>query len=101
MPHSLDKKTVLHVARLARLQLTDEQAATIGQQLTKVLSYVAQLEELDTQDVPPTAHPLPVTDVLRDDTPTPGLTPEDALANAPDQHHDYFRVPKVLDQGSK
>lgn len=101
MPHSLDKETVLHVAHLARLQLTDEQAATIGRQLTKVLTYVTQLEELDTTDVPPTAHPLPVTDVLRDDTPIPGLSQQDALANAPDQQQGYFRVPKVLDQGSK
>lgn len=101
MPPSLDKETVQHVAKLARLRLTDEQAAEFSGQLTKVLAYIAQLEELDTENVPPTAHAMPITDVLRDDIPTAGLSTQDALSNAPDRNDGFFRVPKVLDQGSK
>lgn len=100
MASSLDEAAVRQVARLARLKISDAEAALFASQLSKVLEYVEQLNELDTRDVPPTAHPLPVSNVFRDDVVRPSLTPEEALHNAPDRHDGFFRVPKVLDQES-
>ena len=100
MASSLDEAAVRHVARLARLKITDAEAVMFASQLSKVLEYVEQLNEVDTRDVPPTAHPLPVSNVLREDVVRPSLTPEQALHNAPDRHEGFFRVPKVLDQES-
>jgi len=100
MASSLDEAAVRHVARLARLKITDAEAVLFASQLSKVLEYVEQLNELDTLDVPPTAHPLPVSNVFREDVVRPSLTPDEALHNAPDRHDGFFRVPKVLDQES-
>ncbi len=98
MAGSLDESAVRHVAHLARLKITDEEAARYADQLSKILDHVRQLNELDTSNVPPTAHPLAVTNVFREDEVRPSWSSDAALANAPDRHGEFFRVPKVLDQ---
>jgi len=94
----IDEGTVRHVAGLARLRLTDEEVARFSRDLSNILRYVAQLNELDTADVPPTAHPLDVHNVLREDEIGPSVSSEQATANAPDRQDGFFKVPKVLDQ---
>jgi len=98
MSQSFDEAHVRHVAHLARLRLSDEQLAQYGAQLSRIVDYVALLEEVDTSDVPPTAHPLDIYNVMREDTILEPLPTERALLNAPDHDDTYFRVPKVLDQ---
>ena len=94
----LDDSTVRHVAHLARIAITDAEVRLYGEQLSKILDYVNQLNELDTSDVPPTEHPLLASNVSSPDAPHRSWSPDDALKNAPDRHGDFFRVPKVLDQ---
>jgi len=91
---------VRHIAHLSRLKPSDEEVARFSQQLSAILDYMEQLNEVDTADVPPTAHVLPIHNVFRPDEPRPGLTPEAALANAPQREQSFFVVPKVLDQAS-
>ena len=100
MASSLDEAAVRHVARLARLKITDAEAALFASQLSKVLEYVEQLNEVDTRNVLPTAHALPVSNVFREDVVRSSWTTDQALHNAPDHHDGFFRVPKVLDQES-
>ena len=99
MSDKIDEQQVRHVAHLARLKLTDEQVDRLSAELSAILDYVDQLNRLDTDDVEPTAHPLPIRNVFRDDEVEPSLDPETALANAPQREGTFFRVPKVLDQG--
>ena len=94
----LDENTVLHVAHLARIAITDTEVALFGEQLSNILEYVQQLTELDTSEVPPSEHTLSNFNVIRTDTTQQSWSPDAALRNAPDRHHDFFRVPKVLDQ---
>lgn len=96
----LDESAVRHVAHLARLHITQEEIARYGEQLSHILDYVRQLNELDTQDIPPTAHPRPVSNIFREDEVRPCWTADQALANAPQRQQSFFRVPKVLDQES-
>ena len=98
MTSTLDEATVRHVAHLARLWITDEEVARYAAQLSTILAYVEQLNELDTSGVEPTAHALPVANVFREDEVRPPLDAAQALDNAPDRQDDFFRVPKVLDQ---
>ncbi len=100
MGSRLDEPTVRHVAHLARLAVTDEEVRRFSEQLSSILGYMEQLNALDTKDVPPMAHPLPVSNVFREDTPHQPWTQERALHNAPAQHDGFFKVPKVLDQES-
>ncbi|MGE5560824.1 MAG: Asp-tRNA(Asn)/Glu-tRNA(Gln) amidotransferase subunit GatC [Chloroflexota bacterium] len=87
-----------HVARLARLALSDGELERLTGELSRIMAYVEKLNEVDTTGVPPTSHTLPGQSApLRDDVPRPGLTPEQALANAPDQASGSFRVPRVLE----
>lgn len=97
---TLDKQAVAHVAHLARLKMSDAQLTQFAEQLSAVLDYVSQLNEVDTTDVPPTAHPLPIANVFRDDIPHTPWDTEKALKSAPGRQSDMFRVPKVLDQES-
>ena len=87
---------VRYVANLARLELSDEEVATFQPQLEAILRHVESLANLDVSDIEPTAHPEPVFDRMRDDTPHPGLTPVAVLQNAPDQAQGQIRVPKVV-----
>lgn len=94
----LDENTVRHVAHLARIAVTDEEVRLYSEQLSKILDYVDQLNELDTANVPATEHPLAASDVVRPDIIQSSWPPDLALENAPYRHGDYFLVPKVLDQ---
>jgi aspartyl-tRNA(Asn)/glutamyl-tRNA(Gln) amidotransferase subunit C len=87
---------VAHVARLARLDLTEEERERFAEQLGAVLDHAADVEALDTAGVPPTAHPLPLRNVLRDDVPRPCLDRDEALSQAPDAESNRFRVPRIL-----
>jgi aspartyl-tRNA(Asn)/glutamyl-tRNA(Gln) amidotransferase subunit C len=88
---------VEHVARLARLELTDEEKERMRAQLDSILSYIDTLSELDTSSVEPTSHVLPMTNVFREDEVRASLSQEEALANAPDRHDLLFRVPRILE----
>jgi aspartyl-tRNA(Asn)/glutamyl-tRNA(Gln) amidotransferase subunit C len=92
----ITREEVAHVARLARLDLSDAEVDTFTDQLGKVLDHAADVEALDVADVPPTAHPYPLVNVLRADEPTPTLTREDVLDGAPLAEDGQFRVPPVL-----
>lgn len=94
---SLSLDEVRKVAKLARLELSDADLALMQQQLSAILDYVAQLNELDTSDVEPLAHPLPIDNVFRPDEPIPSLPVDAALQNAPNRVGDYFAVPAVFD----
>lgn len=88
---------VRHVARLARLQLTEAEAELFGRQLNQILAYVEQLKELDVTGIEPTAHAVPRVNVMRPDDPRPGLSQAEALANAPAQANGLFLVPKIVE----
>jgi aspartyl-tRNA(Asn)/glutamyl-tRNA(Gln) amidotransferase subunit C len=94
---SLSTDDVRKVAQLARLELTDADLARMQQQLSSILDYVDQLNELDTSGVEELAHPLPVVNVFRPDEPTPSLPVDAALQNAPNRVDNYFGVPAVFD----
>lgn len=94
---SLSRAEIDHIAGLARLRLTDEEAERYQRQLSAVLDYIAKLGELDTSQVAPTATVLPLRSVLRPDQARPSLTPDQLLANAPDSADGQFRVPAVLE----
>jgi aspartyl-tRNA(Asn)/glutamyl-tRNA(Gln) amidotransferase subunit C len=93
----MDIDQVRKVARLARLDLPDADLAVFAKQLTAILGYMDQLKELNTEDVEPLAHPLPVQNVFRPDELRPSLPVDEALANAPVRSGDFFAVPAVLD----
>ena len=90
---ALDRDTVLHVARLARLDLTEDEADRLTLELGAILEAVSKVAELDLADVPPTSHPLDLVNVWADDEPRPSLSLDDALENAPAREGDLFRVP--------
>ena len=90
---TITREQVLHVARLARLALTEEEVERLGTQLGAILDAVSKVSELDLSDVPPTAHPLDLVNVLAEDEPRPSLDRDVALANAPDVVDGAFRVP--------
>jgi aspartyl-tRNA(Asn)/glutamyl-tRNA(Gln) amidotransferase subunit C len=89
----ISREDVLHVAKLAELDLTDAEVERFGEQLSAILDAVGKVSELDLADVPPTSHPLSVVNVARPDEPRPCLPLEDVFANAPAREDDYFRVP--------
>ena len=93
MPLSRDQ--VLHVARLARLELTEEEIGVMAEELSDVLGHIETIAELDLEGVPPTSHPLDLVNVLAEDEPAPSLPREEALANAPDPEGGFFGVPPV------
>ena len=90
---SISRDDVLHVARLARLELTEAEVERFQEQLSAILDAVSKVQELDLTDVPPTSHPLDVVNVWEADEPRPCLPLEDALRNAPERDGPYFRVP--------
>ncbi|HZR13186.1 MAG TPA: Asp-tRNA(Asn)/Glu-tRNA(Gln) amidotransferase subunit GatC [Acidimicrobiia bacterium] len=92
----ITRDDVEHVARLARLALTDDEVERLTEQLEVILEHAAQVSALDTAGVPPTAHPLPLANVLRPDEPRPGVPRDDVLAMAPASEDDRFRVPRIL-----
>ncbi len=94
---STDRIDVRYVAHLARLHLTDDEAARLQDQLEQILGHVRQLGELDVDGVEPTAHAMPVNNVLRKDETRPCMDREKALANAPLERHGQFVVPKIVE----
>jgi aspartyl-tRNA(Asn)/glutamyl-tRNA(Gln) amidotransferase subunit C len=90
---SISREDVLHVARLARLELSDAEVERFQEQLSAILEAVSKVQELDLADVPPTSHPLDVVNVWREDEPRPSLPVEEAFANAPARRDDLFEVP--------
>lgn len=94
---AISQKEVQHIVALARLKLTDEELETYGKQLNDILLYMEKLNELDTSQVEPTSHVIPIVNVFRDDVVTPSLSSEEALANAPDRSGDFYRVPRIIE----
>ncbi|MDA8211207.1 MAG: Asp-tRNA(Asn)/Glu-tRNA(Gln) amidotransferase subunit GatC [Clostridia bacterium] len=92
----ITKKDVEHVALLARLELSEAEKEKFTEQLNAILEYADALKKLDTTNVQPTAHPLPINNVFREDVARPGIANEDALANAPEQEDGFFKVPKIV-----
>jgi aspartyl-tRNA(Asn)/glutamyl-tRNA(Gln) amidotransferase subunit C len=93
---SLERADVAHVARLARLELTEEELGRFTEQLATVLEHAADVAALDLSGVQPTAHPLPIRNVLRADEIWPGVDREEVLAVAPDVEDGRFRVPRII-----
>ena len=92
----ISKQDVEHVALLGRLELTEEEKELYTQQLNKILDAAKALQELDTENVPPTAHVLPLQNVFREDRVGEHTDPEKALSNAPDRDENFFKVPKIV-----
>jgi aspartyl-tRNA(Asn)/glutamyl-tRNA(Gln) amidotransferase subunit C len=89
----ISRDEVLHVARLARLELTDDEVTKFQEQLSAILEAVSKVSELDLGDIPPTAHPLEIENAWAEDEPRDCLPLDEVFANAPDRDGDYFRVP--------
>jgi len=95
---AITKKDVHYVANLARLQLKDEEAEGLKEDMNKILGYMETLNELDTTDVEPLEHVTEITSTsFRKDVAQEPISHEDALKNAPDADSDYFRVPRVIE----
>jgi aspartyl-tRNA(Asn)/glutamyl-tRNA(Gln) amidotransferase subunit C len=94
---AIGREDVERVVALARLALDEDELARMARELDAVLGYVASLSRVDTRDVPPTAHVVPLATPLRDDVPSAPLDPELALANAPEREGSSFVVPKVIE----
>jgi aspartyl-tRNA(Asn)/glutamyl-tRNA(Gln) amidotransferase subunit C len=93
----ITKQEVEHVAKLARLELSDRQKDMFTDQLSNILSYVEQLNQLDTKGVEPTSHVLDISNVMREDRAHDSLPQDKALANAPDKAAGHYRVPKIIE----
>ena len=93
----ITRKEVEHVARLARLELTEEEKERMTAQLDSILGYIDTLSELDTSQVEPTTTVIPMVSVMREDVVRQSLHQDEALANAPDREDVYFRVPRIIE----
>ena len=98
MPEPLTRKQVEHVALLARLALSDDELERTRHELTRILDHFAALEKLDTQDVLPTSHVIPMVNVFRADEVGASLPREEILGAGPDHSDEFFRVPRVVEQ---
>ena len=95
MPAEID---VDHVARLARLALTDEERDRFGRQLALILEHAEKVREVAAEDIPPTSHPIPRSNVYRPDQPEPTLSQEEALSTAPEVEAGRFKVPRIVEE---
>ncbi|HXF82941.1 MAG TPA: Asp-tRNA(Asn)/Glu-tRNA(Gln) amidotransferase subunit GatC [bacterium] len=93
----IDRRTVEHVARLARLELTAEEIERFARQLAAILDHFAALQQLDTSGVEPTALAVEQPQAVREDVPRPGLPRDEVLAGAPASEHGFFKVPSVIE----
>lgn len=93
---SISREEVLHIAKLARLSLSEEEITMYTHQLGDILNYVQKLNELNIDDVEPMKHVLDMVNVLREDKELPSLSREDVLKNAPEHDKEFFKVPRVL-----
>jgi aspartyl-tRNA(Asn)/glutamyl-tRNA(Gln) amidotransferase subunit C len=94
---AITRDEVRHVAMLFRMALSDEEIAKFQQQLSQIIDYFQVLQQLDTEGVPPTSHPVSLENVMRPDEPRPSYSPKDILANAPLSERGFFRVRAVLE----
>jgi len=97
---AITREQVEHVARLARLSFTDDELARFTRQLSSILEYAEQVTALATEDVPPTSHAIPLTNVFRDDEVAPCLPQEKALGIGPEVEDGRFKVPRILEEPS-
>lgn len=95
---AITRDEVAHLARLSRLALRDDELDHLATQLDDIISAVARVQEVTAEDIPPTSHALPLTNVFRADEERQGLTPEQALAGAPATEQQRFKVPRILDE---
>jgi aspartyl-tRNA(Asn)/glutamyl-tRNA(Gln) amidotransferase subunit C len=93
----IQQDEVKHIAKLARLHLAEDELPRYTEQVGRILAFFDELKQLDTADVPMTAHPIPVSNAFREDEVRPPLGADKVLANAPHREGDYFRVPKILE----
>ncbi len=93
----VDKKTVEHVAKLARLGLSDEEKDLFAGQLSKIIEYAETINKLDTKDVPPTSHAIPMKNVMREDKVHIFVHANSILNNAPEKESNMFKVPRILE----
>ena len=100
MAEKIDEAQVRKVAKLSRLKLTDAEVREFAGQLSAILEYVEKMNELDTDNVEPLAHCLPINNVFREDEVGESLGTEKTLANAPQRDGEFFKVPKILDDSS-
>lgn len=91
----ISTEDVKHVAKLARLELTETEIEQFSKQLGDILKYVEQMNEVDTQNVEPMAHPIPVVNVMREDVVKYEQTKEELMKNAPSEEDGFFKVPKI------
>ncbi|MCC3765413.1 Asp-tRNA(Asn)/Glu-tRNA(Gln) amidotransferase subunit GatC [Glycomyces sp. TRM65418] len=95
---TISREEVAHLARLARLEVTDDELDAFAGQLDVILESMKTLAEVDTDGVQPTSHAVPLVNVFREDRPQPSLPRDAVLAGAPDTAEDRFRVPRILDE---
>lgn len=93
----ISDKEIEHIALLSRLEISEEEKKIFAEQLSTILDYIDKLNELDTHDIEPTSHVIPLNNVMREDIPSPSLLREDALMNAPEHTEKFYRVPKIID----
>jgi aspartyl-tRNA(Asn)/glutamyl-tRNA(Gln) amidotransferase subunit C len=94
----ISREDVQNVARLARLELSETELVRMQAELGNILAYIDKLRSVDTVGVEPTAHAVPLTNVMREDDPRPSLPLVDMLANAPEAAGDFFRVPRIIEE---
>jgi len=93
----ITKEQIQHIAVLSRLNLSEEEKDLFGSQLSSILDYMDQLNELDTRETEPTSHVLSLSNVMRDDILTSSLPGEEALKNAPSRSENFYRVPRIIE----
>lgn len=93
---TLTREEVRHLANLARIEITDAELDHLAPQLSVILESIRSISDVAADDIPPTSHPLPITNVFREDVVRPGLTQEQALAGAPQAEDGRFMVPRIL-----
>jgi len=96
----ITRADVEHVARLARLALSDDELTELQEQLARILEHAERVTSLDTEGVPPTSHPVPLANVVRNDSVGECLTQDEALAGAPEAEAGQFRVPRIIEDDS-
>jgi len=94
----ITENDVKYIANLARLELTDKEIEYFTGQLSSIINYVDQLKELDTANIEPTTHAMPIQNVFREDAVKPSLKVEDALKNAPAKEGNLFKVPRIIEE---
>jgi aspartyl-tRNA(Asn)/glutamyl-tRNA(Gln) amidotransferase subunit C len=95
---AISREEVAHLARLSRLAVTEQELDMFAGQLDVILQSVARVGEVTAEDIPPTSHSVPLTNVLREDVVQPSLTQDEVLSGAPDSYDGRFRVPRILEE---